>query len=169
MKTYPLVFALMVAATSLALSGCAVFSKGKTQTVVVRSSPSGAVTKINGTEVGRTPFQVDLGRAEVYRLDFSKPGFSPQSTLLLPSSTEYDKRFLRWGVDYALGAASDLLPGELSVELKPQLGEVSLGDRFEEMTAQINRADAMLAANQLTVSDHRYLVSQITASYYPAQ
>lgn len=169
MKLHTLAVALLVAASSLALSGCAVFSKGKSQTVVVRSVPAGAVAKINGTEVGRTPFKVDLARAEVYRIDFEKPGFSPQSALLMPSSTEYDRRFLRWGIDYDLGAASDLLPGELVVELKPQLGEVTLADRFEEMTAQINRADAMLSTGEITRADHKYLVEQITATYHMAQ
>lgn len=128
--------------------------------------PSGAVAKINGTEVGRTPFRVDLARAEVYRIDLEKPGFSPQSSLLLPSSEEYDRRFLRWGIDYHLGAASDLLPGELMVELKPQLGELTLADRFVEMTAQINRADAMLATGEISAADHKYLVQQITVTYH---
>jgi hypothetical protein len=127
--------------------------------------PSGAVAKINGTEVGRTPFRVDLARAEVYRIDLEKPGFNPQTALLLPSSEEYDQRFLRWGIDYHLGAASDLLPGELMVELKPQLGELTLADRFEEMTAQINRADAMLVTGEISAADHKYLVQRITATY----
>jgi hypothetical protein len=168
MKLSTLAAFLLVAATSLSLTGCAVFSKGKSQTVTVRSVPAGAVAKINGTEVGRTPFKVDLARAVVYRIDFEKPGFSPQSALLMPSSEEYDRRFLRWGIDYQLGAASDLLPGELVVELKPQLGDVTLADRFEEMTAQINRADAMLATGEISAADHKYLVQQITATYHTA-
>lgn len=166
MKLSTLVASLLVAASAFSLTGCAVFSKGKTQTVVVRSTPSGAVAKINGTEVGRTPFQVELARSEVYRIDFEKPGFSPQSALLMPTSSEYDRRFLRWGIDYHLGAASDLLPGELVVDLKPQLGDVTLADRFEEMTAQINRADAMLSTGEINRADHKYLVEQITATYH---
>jgi hypothetical protein len=169
MKLSTLAAALLVAVSSLALTGCAVFSKGKSQTVVVRSTPAGAVAKINGTEVGRTPFKVDLARAEVYRIDFSKPGFSPQTALLMPSSTEYDRRLLRWGIDYDLGAASDLLPGELVVELTPQLGDVTLADRFEEMTAQINRADAMRTTGEISAADHKYLVEQITATYQTAR
>jgi len=168
MKLSTFAVSLLLATSTFALSGCAVFSKGNSQTIIVRSTPSGAVTKINGTEVGRTPFKVDLARAEVYRIDFEKPGFGPQSALLMPSSEIYDRRFLRWGIDYNLGAASDLLPGELVVNLKPQLGDVTLADRFEEMAAQINRADAMLATGELSFSDHKHLVQQIASSYHTA-
>jgi hypothetical protein len=87
----------------------------------------------------------------------------------MPSSTEYDRRLLRWGIDYDLGAASDLLPGELVVELTPQLGDVTLADRFEEMTAQINRADAMRTTGEISAADHKYLVEQITATYQTAR
>lgn len=169
MNSPKLLAALLAVAASLTFSGCAVFSEGRTQAVVVRSTPSGAVTKINGVEVGRTPLEVKLARTEVYRLDFEKPGFGSHTAVVMPSTEQYDQRFLRWGIDYDLGAASDLLPGELVVELKPQLGEVTLADRFEEMTAQINRADAMLSTGEITRADHKYLVEQITATYHMAQ
>ncbi len=157
---------LLISCVSLAGSGCAFITKGKKQEVVVRSTPSNAVTKINGTEVGRTPFKVKLGRQDVYRVDFQKPGFAPESALLLPSSTEYDERFLRWGIDYALGAAVDLVPSELYVEMKPSLADISMADRFEEMSAQIVRADALLASGELSAADHKYLVDQIVATYH---
>jgi hypothetical protein len=167
MNSPKLMTALLAVAASLTLSGCAVFSEGRSQSVVVRSAPAGAVAKINGVEVGRTPFEVKLARTEVYRFDFEKPGFGSQTAVVLPSTEQYDQRFLRWGIDYDLGAAATLLPGELVVELKPQLAELSLADRFAEMAAQINRADAMLVTGELTREDHIYLVQQITDSYHP--
>jgi hypothetical protein len=167
MNSPKLMTALLVVASSFILSGCAVFSEGRSQPVIVRSTPSGALTKINGVEVGRTPLEVKLARTEVYRLDFEKPGFGAQTAVVMPSTEQYDQRFLRWGIDYDLGAAATLLPGELIVELKPQMAELSLADRFAEMTAQINRADAMLVTGELTREDHVYLVRQITDSYYP--
>jgi hypothetical protein len=83
-----------------------------------------------------------------------------------PSSTNYDHRFVRWGIDYDLGYATDLVPEELDLPLKPALAVVSESDRFAEMTAQIVRADAMLASGELTQTDHKYLVEKIVATYH---
>ncbi|TAG28364.1 MAG: PEGA domain-containing protein, partial [Verrucomicrobia bacterium] len=129
--------------------------------------PAAAITKINGTQVGQTPFRVDLARKDVFRVDFEKNGFAPQSALLLPSSTEYEARFLRWGIDYDLGAVNDLVPAELFIELKPALGGIAMADRFSEMSAQVLRADALLASGELTRDDHAYLIQQIVATYRP--
>ena len=165
MKFPSLLAALAAGFVALSSTGCAVFTKGRKQMVVVRSTPDDATAQINGTTVGQTPFKVKLKRSEVFRVDFTKPGFAPESALLLPSSTEYEKRYLRWGIDYDLDATSDLVPGELSVELKPALGEFATGDRFADMSAQILRADAMLASGELTAADHKYLVEKIIAAY----
>lgn len=156
-----------VAATFVAftLSGCAVFTKSRKQEVVVRSSPAGALAKINGTEVGVTPLRVKLSRDEVFRIDVEKAGFAPESAIILPSTEEYNERFLRWGVDYDLGVAPDLIPGELLVEMKPALGDVVATDGYAAMSAQIVRADAMLASGELTAADHKYLVQRIIATY----
>lgn len=164
---FPLLSAAVLAGcVTVATSGCAFVTKGQRQTVVIRSTPSGAVAKINGTVVGTTPFKVKLKRDEVFRVDLEKNGFSPEAAILLPSSTNYDQRFLRWGLDYDLGAATELVPGELALELKPALGEISDSDRFAEMSAQIVRADAMLASGELTAADHKYLVEKIVATYH---
>lgn len=164
---FPLITAALLAGFSLTfLSGCAVLTKGSKQTVVVRSTPAGATAKINGVEVGETPFRVKLRRDEVFRIDLEKNGFASESAIILPSSSNYDQRFLRWGLDYDLGRATDLIPEELSVELTPALGEFTSADRFEEMSAQIVRADAMLASGELSTADHRYLVSRIVETYH---
>lgn len=166
MKLSSFAAVLLISFASVASTGCAFMTKGKKQEVVVRSTPVGAVTRINGTEVGQTPFKVKLGRNDVYRLDFQKPGFATESALLMPSSTDYDQRFLRWGVDYSLGGAVSLVPSELYVELKPAMSDVIMADRFEEMSAQIVRADALLTKGDLSPADHKYLVDQIVATYH---
>ncbi len=165
MKFPSLLAALAAGFIAFSSTGCAVFTKSRKQMVVVYSTPAGATAKINGTTVGQTPFKVKLKRSEVFRLDIEKPGFAPESALLLPSSTAYEQRYLRWGIDYDLGATSDLVPGEINVELKPALAPVGAGDRYAEMSAQILRADAMLASGELTAADHKYLVEQIIATY----
>lgn len=164
---FPLLSTVVLAGfVTMASSGCAIITKGQKQTVVIRSTPSGAAATVNGTLVGTTPFKVKLKRDEVFRIDIEKNGFEPESALLLPSSSNYDQRFLRWGLDYDLGAATELVPGELALELKPALGESAGGDRFAEMSAQIVRADAMLASGELTAADHKYLVEKIVATYH---
>jgi PEGA domain len=166
MKYPALVLLPLVTLFAAASSGCAVFTKGSKQTVIVRSLPSGAVAKINGTPVGKTPFKVNLERDEVFRVDIEKVGFAAESALLMPTAEEYEQRFLRWGIDYDLGRTTDLIPSELLVEMKPAMGAASNGDRFSEMTAQINRADAMWASGQLSVADYRYLIEQISTNYH---
>ncbi len=164
---FPLLFAAAFSTFALTFStGCAFLTKGKNQTVVVRSTPAGATALINGTEVGQTPFRVKLRRDQVYRVDLQKNGFTSESAILLPSSTNYDRRFLRWGLDYQLGAATDLVPEELDIELTPALGDFAGMDRFTEMSAQIVRADAMLASGELSAADHRHLVARIVERYH---
>lgn len=164
---FPLLSAAVLAGfVALSSSGCAVLTRGPKQTVIIRSTPSGATAKINGTLVGTTPFKVKLRRDEVFRVDLEKNGFASEAALFLPSSTNYNRRYLRWGLDYDLGRATELVPGELALELKPELGDFSGSDRFAEMTAQIVRADAMLASGELTAADHKYLVEKIVATYH---
>ena len=165
MKIPSLSAAVAVSFIAFTLSGCAIFTKSRKQEVVVRSSPSGAVTKINGTEVGITPFRVKLSRDEVFRIDVEKTGFAPEAAIILPTAEEYNQRYLRWGVDYDLGVATDLIPGELLVEMKPAMGDIVAADGYTAMSAQIVRADAMLASGELTPADHKYLVQRIIATY----
>lgn len=166
MKLPLLPSAILAGFVALASSGCAVLTKGQKQTVVIRSTPAGATAKVNGVDVGKTPFKIRLNRDEVFRVDLEKNGFAPEAAVLLPSSSNYDMRFLRWGLDYDLGRATDLVPEELALELKPALGEIADSDRFAEMSAQIVRADAMLASGELTASDHKYLVGKIVETYH---
>lgn len=168
MKPFSVSAVLLLALVSIGSTGCAVITNGRKQEVIIRTTPAGAVTKINGTEVGATPFKVDLVRRDVFRIDFEKPGFAPKAALLLPSTAEYDERFLRWGIDYDLGAATTLMPSELMVQMQPKLDDLTLADRFDEMSAQIVRADALLASGELSTDEHKYLVDQIIATYHRA-
>jgi hypothetical protein len=154
-----------LAALALITAGCAAFSTKRSQMVVVRSAPADAITTINGQAVGTTPFKVRLERDQAYRIEVSKPGFASQTAVVLPSTEKYDQRFLKWGLDYQLGAAKELVPGDLIMMLKPDLGETVNADRYVELTAQINQADALLASGQISASDHKLIVEQITKAY----
>ena len=166
MKIRFLVPALLAGCVLALSSGCAVFSKGRSQTVVVRSNPEGATGLINGVEVGQTPFKVDLNRSSAYTIEVRKDGFERAATVVLPVANEYEKRFFRWGVDYDLGAMTDLTPHDLVLDLKPVIPESSGGgDRFQEMTYRVMQADALLSANQISKADHKYMVDQIVKFY----
>lgn len=165
MKRSVLFISALVGLAALSQTGCAVLTQGRKQAVVVRTTPEGALTKINGTEIGQTPLRVKLKRDEVFRVDFSKNGFESDSALFLPSSSAYDARYLRWGIDYDLGAAKELFPQEMTVELEPSLAEIGAGDRYSELAAQISRADSLLASGDLSQAEHKYLVAKIISFF----
>ncbi|MDF3057419.1 MAG: hypothetical protein K0R17_1634 [Rariglobus sp.] len=165
MKLRFFVPALLAGCVLIFSSGCAVLSKGRTQAVVVRSVPEGATGMINGVEVGKTPFKIALNRASAYTIELRKPGFENAMTVVLPVANEYEKRFLRWGIDYELGAMTDLTPNDLVLDLKPALPAGTDGDRFQEMTYRVLQADALLAANEISKTDHKYLVAEIVKFY----
>jgi hypothetical protein len=120
---------------------------------------------INGEEVGKTPLRVTLKRATSYNIELRKPGFENVSTVMLPVENEYAKRFLRWGIDYDLGAMTDLTPGDLAVDLRPALPPSTEGDRYLAMTYAVLQADALLSANEISAADHKFLVAAIVKSY----
>lgn len=151
----------------LGLAGCAVFTKGRTQVVTIRSNPGGADVTIDGLYVGRTPVSVRLPRDKARSVTVSKAGFASQGAVLLTRPNEYEKRFLRWGIDYELGAMTELSPDDLVVDLKPEKLKISDGDRYAQMKAQVARADALMDAGTIGAADHRYLVEQITKFYAP--
>jgi len=165
MKLRFLVPALLAGCVLILSSGCAVMSKGRTQMVVIRSTPEGATGLLNGVEVGKTPFKISLNRSSAYTIELRKAGFDNASVVVLPVANEYSKRFLRWGIDYELGAMTDLTPGDMVVALKPASPASPDVDRFQEMSYRVLQADALLAAKEISKSDHRYLVAEIVKSY----
>ena len=165
MKISSFFSAALVGFVLVTASGCAVLSKGRTQSVTVRSNPEGATTFINGEEVGKTPLRVTLKRATAYNIELRKPGFENLPTVLLPVENEYAKRFLRWGIDYDLGAMTDLTPGQLVVDLRPALSPADEGDRYLAMTYSVLQADALFSAKEISAADHKFLVAAIVKSY----
>ncbi|AHF91496.1 hypothetical protein OPIT5_15975 [Opitutaceae bacterium TAV5] len=164
MKIRSLLLSALVASAAVVITGCAIFTKGRTQEVTVQTIPAGATALINGEVVGQTPFRVRLPRSDVYRIDFQKPGYVAQDALLLPMPNEYENNYLRWGIDYDLGAMTDLTPDHLVVNLRPDAADASK-DRFAEMASQVTSADAMLAAGQISSEDHKKAIESIIKTY----
>ena len=165
MKLRSLAPVLLTGIALLISSGCAVIDKGRTEPVVVRSSPEGAVGLVNGIEVGKTPFKIKLPRDSAATIELRKEGFDNTTVVVLPVANEYEKHFLRWGIDYDLGAMTDLTPNDIKVPLNPAVASEDKGDRFEEMSLRVMKADAMLAAKEITPQDHKYIVDHIVKFY----
>lgn len=71
---FRLIAPLLVA--TLGSSGCAygTFINGSTQQVMFKSNPEGAVIKVNGEEMGKTPFAAKLTRKHDAFVELKKPG-----------------------------------------------------------------------------------------------
>jgi hypothetical protein len=165
MKLRFLLPALLAGCVLVFSSGCALLSKGRSQTVVVRSTPEGATGYINGIAVGQTPFKIALNRSSAYTIELRKAGFENTPFVVLPVENEYSKRFLRWGIDYDLGAMTDLTPSNVVVSMKPALPAGTEGDRFQEMSYRVLQADALLAAKEISKTDHKFIVAEIVKFY----
>lgn len=72
----------------LGLSGCALLAPNRP--VVLSSTPPGAVVLVDGRNSGFvTPCQIQLDVEEDVRLDFSVPGFKPETRYLTPDDEAY--------------------------------------------------------------------------------
>jgi hypothetical protein len=74
----------VLALAALAASGC-------THWVVIRSTPAGALAKVDGVDMGQTPFffEETTGWSKVYRLELHKDGYEPFATPLEQNSLQF--------------------------------------------------------------------------------
>jgi hypothetical protein len=148
--------------------GCAVVTHGLHQKVDIASAPAGATVLVDGAEAGRTPLTVNLARAKSHRVELRKPGFAPAVATLVPRLTEYSNRFLRWGIDIDSGAASELSPASLHLELVPEMlatPPAAGGDEFAQMSAAVLAADELKRTGAISDADHRFIIGKILARY----
>ena len=115
--------AALVAATSLALGGCATVINGTSQDVKFQSDPGGAEVRLTGGQSCTTPCEVSLKRRSDLRADFAKPGYKP-AYVLIQSKTggAMAGNILLGGiiggaVDAANGASNHLSPSPVNLKL----------------------------------------------------
>ncbi len=72
----------LIFATIFALSSCATLFKGSTDSVNFSSDPAGAKVYVNGTLLGKTPFELELKSNKTYTLEFKKDGFETRTVKL---------------------------------------------------------------------------------------
>lgn len=158
---------LAVFATLLALSpGCALVTKGLNQSVGIASVPAGAIVVIDGEQAGQTPLTVNLSRAHTHRVELRKAGFVSATQYLQSRADEYLRRQVRFGLDLDSGAANELTPAAINVELKPETTAAPTpGDAFEQMTAAVLAADDLWHRGAVSEAEHREMIEKILARF----
>lgn len=113
-------------AGSLLFTGCATLFSGKTQQINVSSVPEGAIIKINGSQVGVTPYLAQVNKQKDAVMTIEKDGYSPQ-TISMGTETEgffymnilgsYSSSTSS-GIDYVNGSHLRYSPSNYHIELK---------------------------------------------------
>jgi hypothetical protein len=117
--------AALVAATALALSGCATVINGTSQDVQIASEPSGAQAKLTNGTTCTTPCEVNLKRRHDLRVDLTKDGYKSVYVLVQSRTGGAAAGNILLGgliggvVDGSNGASNHLAPNPVSVKLIP--------------------------------------------------
>jgi len=124
----------LVAVATIAVSACATIAGGGTsQGVSVSSAPSGAsfvVKSSSGLQMasGATPQTIKLPRKNEYQIEFTVPGYNPQSVPLTKglNGWVWGNFIIGWIpgfiVDFATGSAHKLEPAVVQVTLQRGTG-----------------------------------------------
>jgi len=115
-----------ILALSSILAGCATIVSSSSQEMTFQSSPEGALVKVDGNELGRTPLTIKVVKKPNQTLTFVKEGYKPYS---VPMTTKIDGWM--WGnilfggffgttTDSVTGAIHEYAPGEYIVTLEPE-------------------------------------------------
>lgn len=107
---------LILALAAVALGACATMVRGTTETVALRSVPSGAVADLGAHGRCTTPCSMTLERKLGYAAVFTKPGCEKAVVSIMPHS---GRAWAYSGVfDYDSGAAYDLAPNPAMAVLR---------------------------------------------------
>lgn len=107
-------------------AGCATIVSGKTQDVMIRSNPSGAMVKIDEIVSGTTPMVANLVRKKRHAISISKNGFQEINQATTRGFNGwYLGNIILGGIiglitDPITGAMYDVEPEEINVTLPPE-------------------------------------------------
>ena len=130
-------YAILIAAGSVGLSGCATVMHGANQTFELDSAPHGATVKLSNGTTCATPCKLELPRRHDFRADFALDGFRPVYVLVQSKMGGATFGNLLAGgiigavVDSSNGASNKLTPNPLTVRLvaNGQTGQEVLIDK----------------------------------------
>lgn len=115
--------AILIAATSVGLSGCATVMHGPNQSFVMNTDPAGATVKMSNGSTCTTPCKLELPRRYDFRADLSLDGYRPVYVLVHSKTGGATFGNLIAGgiigavVDSSSGANKQLSPNPLNVRL----------------------------------------------------
>lgn len=145
---------------------CAVVGNGLHQDVAIASVPAGATVSVDGREVGVTPVTVSLSRAHSHEVELRKPGFATVRQNVRAHDDEYMRRPVRFGLDIDSGAANELTPSAVNVELVPDAPpSAAAGDTFDQMTTAVLVADSLLRRGEISEAAHREMIEKIITRF----
>lgn len=119
-------YATMVAATVIALAGCATIMHGTTQQVGIESTPSGAKVTVDGQFFGTTPIVANLKRGENHTVKIEMEGYLPYETTLVKKISGWVWGNIVFGG--VIGLAVDAITGGL-YQLSPEQIHATLAKR----------------------------------------
>jgi len=116
------------------LTSCATIIDGRKQTITFQSSPTNAIIRIDGNEIGKTPLTIELYKKESQMLTFEKRG---HQLVTMNMDTKINPAF--WGniliggvigstTDVSTGAIYEYSPGQYVVTLDPKMSSGLKGD-----------------------------------------
>ena len=139
-------------------SGCATMFQGSSQSIPIISNPVGAVVTVDGKQVGKTPYTLNLKRKKQATLLIQAEGYDPYMTILQRKRsgwfwTDILLGLTIWGlispiIDLSTGAVYVLEPQSLNVELKSQNEEVE--EVEEEVKTQKDRQSLVATPTPLS-------------------
>lgn len=109
--------------TAMSLSGCATILHGTTQEVEIRSAPHGANVTVDGRQLGTTPLKTKLKRGQPHVVQVEKQGYLAETVMTTTKMNAAPALNVIIGggagiiIDLASGAATDVTPGAVNVDL----------------------------------------------------
>ena len=82
-------YLMTAVALCLMCVSCATMFDGDTSAVLVDSTPSDAIVKVDGYPMGKTPVTLNLDSGNSHTIEISKDGYKPESVLV--------KKSVKWG------------------------------------------------------------------------
>ena len=81
-RLFQIVSVLLVLGVFWGLSGCATILTGKQTPVSFSADPDGASVYVNGSLMGKTPFQLKLEKNKDYVIEFREEGYQSKTVFL---------------------------------------------------------------------------------------
>mgnify|MGYP006281593317 FL=1 len=161
--TKPVITLSLLCASIGLISGCKYFREGVSEEVAIRSYPSGAAVIIEGRPVGATPMTMEFARKIPHRFSLEKDGYKDWDQQIFPILNEWGMAYVRFQLATDLGFYYNLVPNPVEIQMEPALVPDSIGtDPFGQLADLVLEADAMLKRGEISPSEHRYMVQEIT-------